>query len=329
MLLKELIDKGTSAISSLYPEREAKEMVYAFLESLLGTMRHTHIIEPGYTVAPEMADKALVAFRRMAAGEPLQYVVGRAYFYGREFKVSPDVLIPRPETELLCREAVCFLSGCGRPFSGLRVLDLCTGSGCIAWTIALECPGVEVIAVDLSEGALDTAASQDFSEEISEKGAVKPRFIKADVLAGPLENLGTFDLLVSNPPYVMESEKALMRSNVLDHEPAMALFVSDEDPLVFYRSIALWATSLLDERGLGIVEINEALAPATASTLTTSSSATTHSAPVVSSLPAAASFSDSTPAVHDPAFMPASDMAPRVVRDLNGRDRFIIFRKPF
>jgi release factor glutamine methyltransferase len=146
----------------------------------------------------------------------------------------------------------------------LRILDLCTGSGCIAWTLALEMPGAEVTAVDISEEALAVASSQDFTEEMARTGAIAPRFIKADVLAGPIEDLGQFDIIVSNPPYVMDSEKALMRTNVLDHEPHLALFVPDDDPLVFYRAIARWTDALLVPGGFGIVEINEALGPQTA-----------------------------------------------------------------
>ena len=147
----------------------------------------------------------------------------------------------------------------------LRILDLCTGSGCIAWTLALEMPGAEVTAVDISEEALAVASSQDFAEEMARTGAIAPRFIKADVLAGPIEGLGQFDIIVSNPPYVMDSEKDLMRTNVLDHEPHLALFVPDNDPLLFYRAVAGWADSLLAPGGLGLVEINEALGKETAS----------------------------------------------------------------
>jgi release factor glutamine methyltransferase len=146
----------------------------------------------------------------------------------------------------------------------IRILDLCTGSGCIAWTLALEIPGAEVIAVDISDGALEVASSQDFSEEMARTGAIAPRFIKADVLADPLEDIGQFDIIVSNPPYVMDSEKALMRSNVLDHEPHLALFVPDHDPLIFYRAVARWTDALLAPGGFGIVEINEALGQETA-----------------------------------------------------------------
>ena len=315
MLLKSLINKGVETVSDVYPEREAREMVFAFLEHHLGTKRHTHIIEPMYEVADDLAEEALSAIRRMASGEPLQYVTGFADFYGRKFRVTPDVLIPRPETEILCHNVLAEGMGCqgcgdgifspprrGRgPQSGRgpsehlatipSVLDLCTGSGCIAWTLALEMPGAEVTAVDISDGALAVASSQDFSEEIARTGARTPEFIKADVLAGP-SLAGHYDILVSNPPYVMDKEKVLMRPNVLDHEPHLALFVSDDDPLVFYRAIADWAHAVLKPGGYAIVEINEALGPETAALYET------------------AGFADV-----------------RILKDLSDRDRFVSFRR--
>ena len=260
MRLIDLIKEGTQTLAVIYPEREAREMVYAALEKLLGTTRHTHILEPQHMVSDEDAVLVREAFSRMASSEPLQYVLGEAWFYGRKFNVSPDVLIPRPETELLCRtvidspSAMAISDGCP-----IRLLDLCTGSGCIAWTMALELPGSDVVAVDISDGALKVADGQDFSEELSSTGARKPQFFKADVLAQPLTSLGQFDIIVSNPPYVMESEKALMRNNVLNYEPHLALFVSDDDPLLFYRAVAEWAAVMLKPGGYGIVEINEAL----------------------------------------------------------------------
>jgi release factor glutamine methyltransferase len=284
MLLKELIIKGTETISSLYPDGEAKEMVYAFLEHHIGTKRHTHIMEPMYEVVDDLAEMALAAFQRMASGEPLQYIIGKAWFYNREFKVSPDVLIPRPETEVLVSEA---LSG-SRPS---RVLDLCTGSGCIAWTLALEMPETEVVAVDISYEALKVASSQEFSREMAKRGALAPEFIQSDVLAeelGPAIE-GKFDILVSNPPYVMNKEKELMRVNVLDHEPHLALFVPDDDPLLFYRAIAGHASRFLSPEGFGLVEINEALGEETADVFR------------------------------------ASGFEARVIRDLSDKDRFVRF----
>lgn len=262
MLLSAVIGIGNDLLTGLYPEREAREMVFAYMEAAIGTKRHTHIVEPGYQISDEAAGNAVEAFRRMASGEPLQYVTGKAWFYGREFNVTPDVLIPRPETEILCRTVL-------DSADGLRVLDMCTGSGCIAWTLALEMPGAEVVGVDISEGALTVASGQDFSEEIFHTGAKAPIFMKADVLSSPPERKEgafdrQFDIIVSNPPYVMDSEKALMRSNVLEHEPHLALFVPDDDPLVFYRAVAVWAGKLLKPGGLGVVEINEALGADTA-----------------------------------------------------------------
>lgn len=289
MLLKSLISKGVETVSAAYPEREAREMVYSFLEDLVGAKRHTHIVEPEYEVADEAAEVAMSGFERMASGEPLQYVTGYADFYGRRFHVTPDVLIPRPETEILCREVL--LS------SRTSIVDLCTGSGCIAWTLALEIPGAEITAVDISEGALSVASSQDFSEEAASTGAVSPKFIKADVLADVPDSLRAgegFDILVSNPPYVMDKEKALMRTNVLDHEPHLALFVSDDDPLVFYRAVSRWAQALLRPGGFGIVEINEALGPETAA-----------------------------------VFEADGFVDVKVIKDLSDRDRFVSFRMNF
>ena len=264
MLLRDLISKGTETISQAFPEREAREMVLMFLQHSIGVTRHTHILEPSYEVSEEASAEALGAFDRMAAGEPIQYIIGKAYFYDREFNVTPDVLIPRPETELLVREAVNWARRSGR--ETMRIADLCTGSGCIAWSMAMELPGAEVTAVDISDGALAVAAGQQYGSAAAgcPCEVVAPKFIKADVLAGPVEGLGTFDMILSNPPYVMDSEKALMRKNVLEHEPWLALFVPDDDPLLFYRAVAAWARQLLKPDGLCLVEINEALGRQTA-----------------------------------------------------------------
>ncbi len=293
MRLADLIKKGKETISALYPEREAGEMVFAYMEDTLGVKRHTLVMEPEYAVTPEQAQAMLKDFCRMAAGEPLQYVTGKAYFYGRTFRVNPHVLIPRPETEMLCRTALDQISGSG--VQEAKILDLCTGSGCIAWTMAAECGAIrgasvaQVEAVDISDGALATAASQDFEE------AVSVRFHKADILQDPdpeIFSRKSYDIILSNPPYVMDSEKALMRTNVLDHEPHLALFVSDDDPLVFYRAVARWAVELLKVGGYGLVEINEALGEQTAE-----------------------------------VFRKAGFFGVRVIKDLSDRDRFVEFTR--
>ena len=265
MKLTDLIKKGVETISVLYPEGEAKEMVFAYMEDVFGFKRYKHVMEPDFVMQETDADRAITDFGRMAGGEPLQYVTGKAYFYGREFRVTPDVLIPRQETELLIDSLFSTMT----PKTPIRILDLCTGSGCIAWTLALETPGAQVKAVDISDGALEVASRQDFADEKARTEALSPTFIKADVLKGPASFIEThgadrFDIIVSNPPYVMDKEKALMRPNVLDHEPHLALFVPDNDPLIFYRAVAFWASELIAENGVGIVEINEALGLETA-----------------------------------------------------------------
>ncbi len=262
MNIRELISKGIETISVTFPEREAREMVLLYLEDVHALRRLIHILEPSYEVPSETADESLKAFARMASGEPVQYIIGKAHFYGREFNVTPSVLIPRQETEILCRDVIEHSPEGLRP----NVLDLCTGSGCIAWTLAMELPSAKVTAVDVSEDALNVAASQDFAREMLQTGAAAPCFLEADVLKDIPSELETssFDVIVSNPPYVMDREKELMRANVLEHEPHLALFVPDDDPLLFYRAVAVWATKLLVPGGLGMVEINESLGQETA-----------------------------------------------------------------
>jgi release factor glutamine methyltransferase len=224
---------------------------------LLGVTNYTHIVEPQTLVPAEREAELSGALARLCAGEPIQYVLGYTEFCDRRFAVGPGVLIPRPETEQLVAEAVRTLRemDLDRP---PRVLDLCTGSGCIAWSIALEIRDAEVVGVDLSETALRCAQGQF-------PGPKSPTFLRADVLDTEQEfPYGPFDLIVSNPPYVMEQERAQMRPNVLDWEPELALFVPDDDPLRFYRAIARWAQRFLRPGGVGLVEINEALGPDTA-----------------------------------------------------------------
>lgn len=263
MLLAEFIRESVPALEKLYPSPEARGLVLMLCEERLGVRSYTHIVEPLFEI-PEAALSGLKAdMSRLAAGEPIQYVLGYTEFCGRKFKVGPSVLIPRPETGQLVDESLKLLAAMGRP---AKVLDLCTGSGCIAWSVALGAPGVSVTAADISEPALALARSQ-FKDVSS--GANAPEFVCSDLLGGCREICGCFDLLLSNPPYVMEKEKAAMRRNVLDHEPGIALFVPDDDPLLFYRALASVSLRLLDSSGTGIVEINEALGPETAAVFET------------------------------------------------------------
>ena len=255
MLLADFIRDGAARLEKLYPSPEARGLVLMLCRELLGVTNYTHIVEPQTAVPDAMLPELEGDLQRLCAGEPIQYVLGVAEFCDRRFSVGPGVLVPRPETELLVAEAVRTLQEMDLARAP-RVLDLCTGSGCIAWSIALDVRDAEVTGVDLSETALAFARNQ-FSGS--------PTFLQADVLdTEQAVDGGPFDLIVSNPPYVLERERALMRPNVLDWEPALALFVSDDDPLLFYRAVARWAQRFLRPGGVGLVEINEALGPETA-----------------------------------------------------------------
>ena len=257
MLLKDFITDAVAALRTLYPEEEARSVVRSLCEDLLGVKSYTHILEPATEIPPAREAALAAAMERLKAAEPLQYVTGHTLFCGFDFKLTPDVLIPRPETECLVREACAAAATMGHP---LRVLDLCTGSGCIAWSVALLLPGARVTGVDISEAALAVAAGQEFSGPLRQTGGEVPAFVRCDILGDDIPfPAASFDLILANPPYVLESQKAAMRQNVLDYEPSLALFVPDADPLLFYRAVARWARHCLVPGGRGFVEINEDL----------------------------------------------------------------------
>ena len=284
MLLKDFLKEGITSLEPLYPTTEAKSIILMLCEYRLGTRSYTHIIEPEYSIKDKEVPALTADLARLSAGEPVQYVIGSAEFCGLKFKVTPDVLIPRPETELLCHEAIKegsrirrMREAYGKSAVPVRVLDLCTGSGCIAWTLALSVPGSEVVGTDISGKALEVARNQDFAAKLKETGASAPLFVEADVLdvEQPFDQ-GEFDLILSNPPYIMESEKVNMRTNVLNYEPSEALFVPDADPLLFYRAIASWSQRFLTPDGKGMTEINERLSSEVASVFSSAGFQTTH-----------------------------------------------------
>ncbi len=212
----------------------------------LALMRHFY----HFTLTDILSEKE-VEFRdlsplieRLNKQEPLHYTLGEADFYGRPFGVNPFVLIPRPETELLIQEVLKT-----KP-EAPRILDVGTGSGCIAITLHLEIANSKVYALEVNQNALDTAKSNAL------KLGASLQFIQADFLGAEI-NLEPLDILVSNPPYITEFEKQFMKSNVLNFEPHQALFVTNEDPLLFYKAIALKGKSLLRSSGKVFVEINE------------------------------------------------------------------------
>lgn len=189
--------------------------------------------------------------QRLLTGEPVQYILGEAEFGDRTFHVEPGVLIPRPETYELCQWIMEEGRGVKEEERKTSILDIGTGSGCIACTLAAELPGTQITAWDISDVALRIAA------ENAKRTNAHISFKKVDILNPQFPILHSqFDIVVSNPPYICNKERATMERNVLEHEPALALFVPDNDPLLFYRAIARYAAKALRPGGTLYFEIN-------------------------------------------------------------------------
>ena len=228
-------------LASVYGEKEANSMSYWSIESVLGFSKSDCIMQQDALVSETQKLKLLEIVSRLAEEEPLQYILGTAEFMSLEFKVNKHTLIPRPETEELVHWVL------QEDFKS--ALDIGTGSGCIAISLAKQSEG-NLSALDFSKEALEVA------KENAKNSEVAIGFIRADILQQPALQQ-TFDVIVSNPPYVLESDKKLMHTNVLKHEPHTALFVEDEDALVFYNSIADFAQNHLNENGKLFFEIHE------------------------------------------------------------------------
>lgn len=231
---KDLFRRMVSSITINESAGEIESIVYLVLHSLFGVRREHIMIDKELTYNEAELESII---KRINSNEPIQYILKEAEFCGRLFFVDNNVLIPRPETELLVNEVINFVKD--RP---LKIVDVGTGSGCIAVTLACELPEATVIATDVSNAAIDVAHknSLTFSTFVE--------FFVNDVLE---EELPEADVIVSNPPYIAKSESITMAPNVFEHEPHLALFVEDNDPLIFYRAIAKNKAKAI------FVEINE------------------------------------------------------------------------
>ncbi len=238
----------TEALAETFPRREAEQLMRILLEDLFGIDLKRQLLEPNLRMDEMQHYRLEQAVRRLLDGEPVQYVTGMARFGDLLIKVSPAVLIPRPETEEMVQKICATLP----KEKHIRIWDIGTGSGCIAIALAKYFKNAEVIGFDVSETALQMA------KENAESNGAKATFVQDDVLNPQSEFLSQpVDLVVSNPPYVCDSERAAMERNVLDWEPENALFVPDDDPLLFYRQILKLAKSQLNPDGQVWFEINE------------------------------------------------------------------------
>ena len=261
----------TNLLVEKFPKREAEQLMRILLEDLFGIDWNQQLMNPDLRIDELQHHQLSEAVKRLQVGEPVQYVTGMAHFCDLLIKVSPAVLIPRPETEELVQK-ICDsfpnnqvslpchsnVGMCGRlesmggdpkPF---RIWDIGTGSGCIAIALAKHFVNAEVIAFDVSEEALQIA------KENAESNGVQMTFVQDDVLNPQSDFFNQpVDLVVSNPPYVCDSERLAMEKNVLDWEPEKALFVPDDDPLLFYRQILRLAKNQLALGGQVWFEINE------------------------------------------------------------------------
>ncbi|UCJ08079.1 peptide chain release factor N(5)-glutamine methyltransferase [Chitinophaga pendula] len=238
-------------ISPLYDNREAANIAHIVMEHITGMSRLDRVVYKDRPLEAPQQQQLETALQALLRKEPVQYVTGSSWFYGLEFTVSPDVLIPRPETEELVSWIVEELQTAGRETA--HVLDIGTGSGCIPIAIKKECPSATVWAIDVSVGALEIAALN------ASKLQQAVHFEKVNILEETaVENLPLFDVIVSNPPYIRQEEQADMQQQVWGFEPALALFVPDQDPLLFYRHIGALAQHKLQAGGTLYFEINEA-----------------------------------------------------------------------
>lgn len=263
-----------SSLHILYDKREALAIANYYFEAKWGINSYEFALHRGQIFPEERLPIVKTDFQRLQNGEPVQYVVGKANFYDLTLTVNPLVLIPRPETEELvqmllqtlsyhsslsnCEDAVDHdASNCGDIVGyddtlPCRILDFCTGSGAIAIALAKHLSQAEVWATDYSREILELA------QQNAEDNKVKVNFVQHDLLCDGTETLhGPYQALISNPPYIPQSHKALLHKNVAEYEPAEALFVPDDNPLLFYERIALLGKGLLAENGLLFMETHE------------------------------------------------------------------------
>ena len=255
MKLQAIKEHFHTTLMSLFSHNEIDAFFYRLTEACSGHNRLALALQPQLTVSESEAAYLFDALAQLKAEKPIQYILKKADFYGLSFYVDENVLIPRPETEELVDWIIKDAKSGAFSSGKLHILDVGTGSGCIAVTLAKHIPQATVYAIDSEASALEVALKNAGKHEVN------INFSKADIL-NPGHFPEKFDCIVSNPPYVRQSEKKHMKNNVLKYEPHTALFVPDETPFVFYEKIAVWAMEHLMPGGLLYVEINQYLGEA-------------------------------------------------------------------
>ncbi len=249
-LLREIKQYYHSQLSKIYGRHEASALLNLLIHHFFNLSRTDQSLNPGFRLTETEMLKLHFAVKELKNEKPVQYIIGETEFAGLTLKVTPDVLIPRPETEELVEKIVSK----NNSDKQLKILDIGTGSGCIALALKKRLPHSKVTAIDISLPALEVA------EQNSTLNNLQLSLLQMDILNADSRNLPEkFDIIVSNPPYVTLSDKKQMRNNVIDYEPHQALFVNDNNPLVFYKSIAGFASTHLNKTGVLWFEINENL----------------------------------------------------------------------
>jgi release factor glutamine methyltransferase len=256
--VKEITNIFRTELAGIYSPHEARQIIWIIFEHLHGWSKTDMMLQEDTKLT--VSDHLFIqkALERLKKHEPIQYIIGKTEFFGLSFKVNSSVLVPRPETEELVQWIIEGIHENKSP----NILDIGTGSGCIAITLAKFIPEAKVYAWDVSPEALKTAESNALEIE------AKVNFDLKDILRTDPGKNENYDIIVSNPPYVRNSEKELILPNVLDYEPHLALFVRDDDPLLFYRKIAEFAVKTLTKDGMLFFEINRDFGEATKKLLT-------------------------------------------------------------
>lgn len=246
--IKDIRNYLAKELKETYPEQEINAITHILIYTIFGIEKLHFLSENGVPMTGEVEEKVVSICDQLKKGKPVQYIFGETTFFGCVIRVNRDTLIPRQETE----ELVDLIIRENRGYRG-RIIDIGTGSGCIAIALAVNLPGSEITGIDISLEALKTAV------ENAALNNVTISFISADIFNCQPGEAFNADIIVSNPPYVRSSEKQFMNRNVLDYEPHNALFVPDENPLVYYHAIVNMAKWALSPGGKLYLEINEAM----------------------------------------------------------------------